>query len=221
MTKRPILARPVSGVYEFRKIVARHRLPFALTGALFVLTVAFGLWMNTLRARAHDAEQLARNRQAEVTAAYELVETEARKSQLEAEKAWRITELLQKLIASQNPFRSNQRSAESRTILDLDQVAQSVEEELGGFPKLQAELYSSLGTTYASLGLFTAAEQHLKTALKMNGREFGEEHVTVAESLYHLARMYDGKGDLAAAIPLYEQRLELLGSIIYPWPGQS
>lgn len=212
--KRPILARPASGVYEFRKIVARHRLPFALTVALFVLTVAFGVWMNTLRVRAHDAEQLARNRQAEVTAAYGLVEAEARKSQLEADKAWRISELLQELIASQDPFRLNQRSAVSRAI--LDQIAARVEQELDGFPRMQAALYATLGRTYASLGLFSAAEQHLKSALELNSSEFGEENVTVAENLYDLGRMYHSKGDLAAVIPLYEQRLELLSSSFGP-----
>ncbi|MCH7728495.1 MAG: serine/threonine protein kinase, partial [Planctomycetes bacterium] len=46
LTKRPILARPPNGVYEFRKIVARHRIPFALTVAFLVLTVAFGVWSN-------------------------------------------------------------------------------------------------------------------------------------------------------------------------------
>lgn len=214
LTNRPILARPPSGAYEFRKIVARHRLPFALTVAFVMLTVAFGVWMSALRARAHGAEKLARNRLAAITSAHDLVEAEARKSQLEARKAWQVTELLQELIASQDAFRLNQRSAVSRAI--LDQVAPRVEMELGGFPKLQAALYATLGRTYASLGLFSAAEQHLKSALDLNKSEFGEEHVKVAESLYDLGRMHLSKGDLAAGIPLYEQRLEILSSFFGP-----
>lgn len=214
LTKRPILAQPPSGVYGFRKIVARHRLPFALTVAFIMLTAAFGVWMSALRARARGAEQLARNRLAAITVAHDLVEAEVRKSQLEAEKAWRITELLQELIASRDPFRLNQRSALSGAI--LDQIAARVEKELGGFPKMQAALYATLGRTYAGLGLFSAAEQHLKSALELNRSEFGDEHVTVAQSLYDLGKMYHSKGDLAAVIPLYEQRLEILGSHFGP-----
>ena len=43
LTNQPILARPPSATYQFKKLVARHKLPFAFAATLFVLVTAFAV----------------------------------------------------------------------------------------------------------------------------------------------------------------------------------
>ena len=57
LNNEPVVARPASAAYQLRKLVARHKAPFAVAGLLFVLISAFGVWMSLLYA---EAEQLRR-----------------------------------------------------------------------------------------------------------------------------------------------------------------
>lgn len=45
LTNQPILARPPSTTYQFRKLVARHKAPFAFVAVVFVLLAAFAAAM--------------------------------------------------------------------------------------------------------------------------------------------------------------------------------
>src|SRR5436309_377081 len=56
LANQPILARPPSAVYQFRKLVARHKGLFAFLGVMFVLLVGFAVAM------AVQAERIARER---------------------------------------------------------------------------------------------------------------------------------------------------------------
>ena len=59
LNNEPISARPASTMYQLRKLVSRHKAPFAFVGALFVLTLAFGVWMSLLYAQAEQLRQEA------------------------------------------------------------------------------------------------------------------------------------------------------------------
>ncbi len=51
LTNQPIHARPSSAIYQFRKLVARHKAPFALLAAVFVLLLGFAITMMVQSAR--------------------------------------------------------------------------------------------------------------------------------------------------------------------------
>src|SRR5262245_48451893 len=51
MTNQPIQARSPSALYQFRKLVARHKVPFALLVAVFALLLGFAITMAALSAR--------------------------------------------------------------------------------------------------------------------------------------------------------------------------
>ena len=53
----PIAALPPSTWYVFRKLVARNRLPFVLSGALFVLAVAFAIFVGLQNERLEEQSQ--------------------------------------------------------------------------------------------------------------------------------------------------------------------
>jgi len=51
MTNQPIQARPLSALYQFRKLVARRKVPFASLAAVFTLILGFAITMAALSAR--------------------------------------------------------------------------------------------------------------------------------------------------------------------------
>ncbi|MBO0800427.1 MAG: serine/threonine protein kinase, partial [Blastocatellia bacterium] len=51
LTNQPIQARPPSTIYQFRKLVARHKVPFALLAAVFTLLLGFAITMAVQSAR--------------------------------------------------------------------------------------------------------------------------------------------------------------------------
>lgn len=57
LTGQPVLAHPSSTSYQLRKLIARHKLPAALTFILFALVTGLGIWMSVLFARTDHALQ--------------------------------------------------------------------------------------------------------------------------------------------------------------------
>src|SRR5215510_13908435 len=51
LTNQPIQARPPSALYQLRKLVARHKIPFASLAAVFALLLGFAITMAALSAR--------------------------------------------------------------------------------------------------------------------------------------------------------------------------
>ncbi len=51
LTNQPIQARSPSPIYQFRKLVARHKVPFASLGAVFTLLIGFAIMMAVQSAR--------------------------------------------------------------------------------------------------------------------------------------------------------------------------
>jgi len=51
LTNQPIQARPPSALYQFRKLVARHKVPFASLATVFALLLGFAITMAALSAR--------------------------------------------------------------------------------------------------------------------------------------------------------------------------
>src|SRR5262245_5540402 len=51
LTNQPIQARPPSALYQFRKLVARHKVPFASLAAVFALLLGFAITMAALSTR--------------------------------------------------------------------------------------------------------------------------------------------------------------------------
>ena len=67
-------------------------------------------------------------------------------------------------------------------------------------------ILSSLFATNTSNAYFDSSYEK---ALKINRKVFGEEHLDVASSLYHLASLYHNIGQYKKAQSLYEQALKI------------
>jgi tRNA A-37 threonylcarbamoyl transferase component Bud32/tetratricopeptide (TPR) repeat protein len=178
LTSRPIEAHPPSATYQFRKLVARHKLPFAFAAAAFVIVSAFGIWMSLLYTQAERMRLVAEHERAKANEARAVAEGEA-------DKARRIQEFLKSAIGSVNPYSGRAWDTTVREI--LDEAARRVEAELGDQPEVQADMRDTLGLAYAKVGLYQAAEYQLREALSTRRAVFGEEHLDVASSLEHLS----------------------------------
>ena len=110
LTNQPILARPPSALYQFRKLVARHKAPFAFLAALFVLLLGFATTMavqSTRIARERDKAVAAERAAAEQRDAAEQARNAEREQRGAAEQA-RNAEQEQRLLAEANLERAEE-----------------------------------------------------------------------------------------------------------------
>ncbi|GMU81956.1 MAG: hypothetical protein AMXMBFR47_18270 [Planctomycetota bacterium] len=101
----------------------------------------------------------------------------------------------------------------ARRVMDefvLARASDALEKKFADQPLVQAQLHDAIGNTYMELGLYDAAEPHIRAALEIRRRELGDEHPDIGPSLNDLAQALDAKGDYAAAEPMYRQALAAL-----------
>ena len=176
---QPILARRPTATYQLRKLISRHRLPFAFAATLFLLVTAFGIWMSVLYARSE--ANRARAVAAEAT------------SSVEAQTAKQATAFLVNLFKVSDPSEARGNSVTAREV--LDRGAERVRTELKSQPLVQASLMNAIGRVYLNLGLYKAAEPFIQESLELRRAELGEDSIAYAESLESLGNLKDDQGD--------------------------
>ncbi|MEO1087551.1 MAG: serine/threonine-protein kinase, partial [Acidobacteriota bacterium] len=140
-----VLAGPVSRGYRLRKFVARHRLPVALAGLLFVALIAgiAGTGLGLLEA----------SKQRDV-------------AKLEASRARAATDFLVETVALADPEVALDPELSVRTL--LDQAAARLDDGTRGQPAAEARVRSALGRAYESQGEHAVAERHLRRAVEIH-----------------------------------------------------
>src|SRR5262245_2724929 len=104
LTNQPIQARPPSALYQIRKLVARHKVPFASLGTVFALLLGFAITMAALSARIareRDKAVAAERAAAEQRDAAEQARNAERVQRAAAEQS-RNDEQEQRLLAEAN-----------------------------------------------------------------------------------------------------------------------
>jgi len=182
---QPILARPASAVYQLRKLVARHRMPFAAAGLLAVALLAFGI-VATLQARR--------------------IAVERDRASREATTASRVSDFLIGLFKVSDPDEARGKSITAREILDAG--VEKIGRDLADEPEVQARLMQTMGKVYASLGLYPKALPILEQSVATRRRRLGEEHPDTLAAMSDLARLYGSMGRRAEAEKLDDQILE-------------
>ncbi|MFC1573163.1 tetratricopeptide repeat protein [Candidatus Eisenbacteria bacterium] len=181
----PVVAGPPSTAYRLTKFVKRHK---RAVGSLVVVIAALAMGLGfstTMFFRAESAREQA--------------ESEARKSE-------RINTFLQEMLGSVNPTEQG-RDVSVREV--LDEAAAQIETELADQPEIQAAVRNTIGATYTALGLYDAAERHLREALATRQRVLGNEHPDVATGLNNLATLLQLRGKHAEAEPLFRQTIAM------------
>jgi serine/threonine protein kinase len=191
---QPVEAGPPSRTYRFRKFVRRHRVG-VFAGTAVALALLAGMTAATWG--------LFRALRAEDKAEQEAAQSEA------------VNDFLQDMLSSVSPEQAQGREVTVREVLD------EASERMGGSslaeqPEVEAAVRNTIGSTYRALGLYDAAEPHLRAALETRRRLFGPNSEKVGESLHSLGNLLWDESDYAGAEDLIRQALAVDRSSLGP-----
>ena len=196
----PVVARPPGAVYAFRKFARRHRALVATGAAIVVVLLITTVLSTWLAVRALQAEQSAGR-------AEQLARTEA------ASRQEVIDFLRNDLLAQASPRNEPDRDLKLRDV--LDRAAEKIKGRFTDEPQIEASVREVLGSTYGSLGEYTAARLHFERVLAIHRQQFGENDIRTLSAMNNLIPMLRSEGNYAAAESLgartLQQQRRLLG----------
>ena len=171
----PILAHPPSTFYQVRKLVKRHRLPFALAALVFGVVLAFA-----------------------ITAAYQAqrIRLERDQSRLDQAKAEAVSEFLRTMFASANPEQSGH---DVRVVDVLERAETKIDSGFDEQPEVRVVLHSTLGETYFGLGLYEQADESYQAALRAATTSLGDDHELTLDAMSSLGVIRSARNRLVEA----------------------
>lgn len=167
LDNRPILARPPSALYHFRKLVSRNRIASGLSSLLLVLVVGFGVVAVVQNSR---------------------IRAERDHAHREAATAEQVSDFLQELFAAPAPGVSRGEKLTAREM--LDRGAAKVRSDLAGQPLVQARLMVLMGKVYLSLGVPDEARPLLEQGIQLGRTVVAEDAGPVVSGLQSLAWLH-------------------------------
>ena len=186
LTNQPIQARPAGFAYLARKLVARHKLAFAASAVILVVSLAAG-----------------------AISAVSLVQTRAARRSAESERqvADSVSQFLVDTFSHIDPRLA--RSRDTTLIRELLYAAtRRTESELADQPRVRCRLYGTFGNAFVSLGLYDQAEPHLVLALSLSTESFGPDHPEAFTAMNNLATLRSDQGRNEDAARLHQSALE-------------
>lgn len=182
----PVIARPPTTLYRLQKFVRRHRGGVA-AGSVTALALIVGVIMASAGLiRATRAERLAAG---------------------EAAAAQQVSDFLVDLFRVSDPSEARGNAITAREL--LDRGAERSLLDLAQQPQLQSRMMQTIGTAYASLGLYDKARAQLERALRTRERTVGPNDPAVAETELALGDAISSHGDAALAEGHYNRALAI------------
>lgn len=197
LENQPILARPPSPVYQMRKLVARHKAPFAFLVTLFVFVAGFAVWNRLLYNRAIESERFA------------IQKVEAHQH---------VSKILEDLISAFDPNNLARTNESVRQIIMTG--VKELENDLKDQPVQLIELLDGMFTVFKNLSYYDGAAELLETALQVRKREYGEEHPEIADTYRELGLLRKFQGNYALAEVYYNQALNLHRKLRGRWNAE-
>jgi serine/threonine protein kinase/tetratricopeptide (TPR) repeat protein len=180
----PVIAREDSFGYRAEKFVKRNKAGVA-AGLGIALSLVGGL--------------IATSRQAKIA------RRQRDRALRETEKAERINQFLQKMLASADP---REQGKDVKVIEVLGEAGKAIENDFADQPEITADLHTTIGRTYLNLGLLDAAADHLQKALDIRRLHFPRRTAEVAVSRNNFGKLLQMQGDLKTAESFYTEALE-------------
>ncbi len=204
----PVLAGPPSRVYRFKKFVRRNRAAVISTSIIGAALVAGGGAATYGLFEARLANTALTSALGEVENERDAKEIARSKAGREARKAEEVNRFLHEMLAAVDPARAlTNRSVTVREA--LDQAAAKVDS--GAFaaePEVEAEVRTTLGATYKSLGHYSEAERHLRRALDIRRSTLPRGDPQTLASVSNLGLLFRAQGRLAEAEQALDEALE-------------
>ena len=191
LSDQPILARPPSAGYQFRKLAARHKGAFAFAATVFVLVTALAVTMTIQAIR---------------------ISKERDRANQEAETAKQVSEFLEGLFKVNDPSEARGNEVTAREI--LEKGAERIDKDLKGQEAVQARLMLTMGVVYQNLGLPAKAEPLLRGALDTRLRLYGPNSIETAESLSLLGWLVCFHGSRSEALDLQTRAMSSAGPVL-------
>jgi tetratricopeptide (TPR) repeat protein len=180
LADQPIQARPPSAIYQFRKLVARHKVVFGFIAALFVMAVALAVTMTL----------------------------EARRIAVERDRANSVVDFLVGLFQIATPSKTRGATLTVRDI--LDKGAADLGSRMAEQPAVQGRLFGVMGDVYLNLGMYPESEALLRKAIDAQTKAFGADSVETADALRDLGQLDLNNGRYKEALDLEQRALAIL-----------
>jgi serine/threonine protein kinase len=206
LQSEPVSAGPPGRIYQFRKLVRRHKAAFGFAATLFVILAGFGVWMVLLYAEATGLREQAEQQRITAEANLTRAQGAERKAKTEASIATDVTEFLVGLFDLADPTEPGWDPAIARSL--LDEGAETARRELKSQPETQATILATIGRIYVNLGMHQSAEPLLKEALRIRRDIHGAEHSDTIDVMNTFALSYIFQGRLSAAEALLREAIE-------------
>lgn len=188
LTGLPVVARPGTVSYRVGKFVRRHR--SGVTVAAVLLATGVGFTFST----AAQSRRVARERD---------------RATIEAVKAQRVSEFLQRLFRASDPSRALGRDLTARELLAEGARQLRNDSLLARQPVVRAALLHVLGQVYRDLDLRDEARPLLEEALALRQAHLESNDPDLAESMLSLGVLAVDEGRFAEGRPLLQSVLAI------------
>ncbi|MDQ6625173.1 MAG: serine/threonine-protein kinase [Verrucomicrobiota bacterium] len=190
----PVVARKDTVRYRASKFIRRNRVAVAAAVVVMLALLAGLVVALAQTAVARQQRDLARQERA---------------------RAERINEFLQRMLSFSNQsVTSVSPIAQSKNVTVnemLAQIAPQVTTELADQPEVRGQILRTIGSAYASQGLYDKAEENLRAALQTQVQLFGETSAEAAASMlelgvlsYRQQRLEEAASLLTKALTFYD-----------------
>jgi eukaryotic-like serine/threonine-protein kinase len=187
LANEPVVARPASVAYRFRKMVRRNKVAVAAVSAV-VAALLIGLC-------------LAAWQFIDKSKAYERV-------RIEADKSKQVARFLKDTLKSAGPSVANGRDISILKEI-LDRTSERVGRELTNQPEAQMEIRRILSQTYQDLDLLKQSETVAREALALGRNSLGESHPETPGAMHQLGIVLMLEGNLDESEALLRKALAL------------
>ncbi len=177
----PVSAAPPSTAYRFRKFVRRHRAAVAAASLVAAALVA----------------------------AVVGISWQAKVARAQRDKAERIADFMAEMLRGVEPSVARGRDTTMLQEMMTAAAARIERGELARAAEAELQLRATIGTAFRELALYDEAAKMLAPAVPLaRSRHSGDDEAT-AEAIGNLAQLWNDRGDLDAAEPLYREALAM------------
>jgi len=194
LTDEPVLARPPTAAYRFRKFARRHRaaLVAGVGMAVLLLAAVAGTSVGLMRARV--AEQHTRRESAIASAVNEFLNDD--------------------LLAAVSP-EAQGKDVQMREVLAV--AEERISARFPDQPIVESAIRLTLGKTYQSLGEYDRAQRHLERARDLLADTLDPDDLATHEATFALANLRIDQGRYDEAEALFSEALARLRAV----PGSA